>query len=160
NLWFTEFFGNRVWRLTLDGAGTPYSVPTPDASPSAIASGPDGAIWFTEFDRSKIGRVSTPAAPGVTSIQPSSGPASGGTAVVIGGTLFQPGAILTLGDEAAANVVVASEQEIDAETPALPPGTLNTLVVTNPDQSTGVLARAFLADFLDVPQGDIFHGFV
>jgi len=158
NLWFTEFFANRVWRLTIDGVGTPYSVPTPNSSPLAIASYPDGAIWFTEYDRNKIGRIQTP---GVSSILPSSGPASGGTAVVVVGTLFQPGATLTIGGEAAANIVVSSPEEIDAATPALSPGTLNTVVVTNPDEGgTGDLAQGFFADFLDVPQGDIFHGYV
>jgi len=38
-------------------------VPTPDASPYGIASGPDGNLWFTEGF--KIGRLTTgaPATP-------------------------------------------------------------------------------------------------
>jgi virginiamycin B lyase len=39
---------------------TEYSVPTPGAGPFGITTGPDGALWFTEFSVDKIGRV-TPA---------------------------------------------------------------------------------------------------
>ena len=62
--------------------------------------------------------------------------------------------------------MVIGEAEIDASTPALPPGTLNAVTVTNPGSSTqkphvsATLAQGFLADFLDVPQGDIFHSYV
>lgn len=32
-------------------------MPTPNSEPSGITAGPDGALWFTEFDGNKIGRV-------------------------------------------------------------------------------------------------------
>ena len=35
-----------------------FRVPTPDAEPFDIAAGPDGSVWFTEFDADKIGRIS------------------------------------------------------------------------------------------------------
>jgi virginiamycin B lyase len=38
---------------------TEYSVPTPSSRPQRIASGPDGALWFTEGNTNKIGRVTT-----------------------------------------------------------------------------------------------------
>jgi streptogramin lyase len=36
---------------------TEFSLPTADGFPNAIAAGPDGALWFTEFER--IGRITT-----------------------------------------------------------------------------------------------------
>jgi streptogramin lyase len=37
-----------------------YPVPTPAGGPAGITAGPDGAIWFTELDRDKIGRITVP----------------------------------------------------------------------------------------------------
>jgi virginiamycin B lyase len=36
-----------------------FSIPTPTAAPTRIAPGPDGAMWFTEYDyrANKIGRI-------------------------------------------------------------------------------------------------------
>ena len=39
---------------------TEFPIPTPDSGPRALAAGPDGNIWFSEFNASKIGRI-TPA---------------------------------------------------------------------------------------------------
>jgi virginiamycin B lyase len=36
---------------------TEYAVPTAGSSPSDIAAGPDGALWFTEPGGNKIGRI-------------------------------------------------------------------------------------------------------
>src|SRR5260370_1190123 len=33
--------------------------PTAGGNPVAITTGPDGALWFTEFSASKIGRITT-----------------------------------------------------------------------------------------------------
>jgi hypothetical protein len=40
------------------------------------------------------------------------------------------------------------------------PGTLNSVLVTNSNGGNAILYDAFLADFLDVPQGHLFHDFV
>src|SRR6266571_1823598 len=48
NLWFTEFYGNKIGRITIGGAISEYSIPTTDSHPQDIASGPDGNLWFTE----------------------------------------------------------------------------------------------------------------
>ncbi len=98
--------------------------------------------------------------PTVTSIAPTSGPASGGTPVQIGGADFAAGATVRIGAISATNVDVQGPTAIAAVTPALSPGTLNDLAVTNLPALTGILERAFLADFLDMPQADIFHSFV
>jgi virginiamycin B lyase len=38
---------------------TEYTVPTPASLPALITAGPDGALWFTENQGNKIGRVTT-----------------------------------------------------------------------------------------------------
>lgn len=60
NLWFTEFVGNRIGRITPSGVVTEFSVGmSPEAGPLSIAAGPDGSLWFTEFYGNKIGRITT-----------------------------------------------------------------------------------------------------
>src|SRR4030095_11386130 len=88
------------------------------------------------------------------------GPASGGTPVTIGGADFAAGATVRIGAISATNVDVQGPTVIAANTPALTPGTLNDVAVTNPPALTGILAGAFLADFLDMPQADPFHDYV
>jgi hypothetical protein len=99
------------------------------------------------------------AAAGMT-IAPSSGHSSGGTGVAITGAGFQPGASVTLGGVAASGASVSSASLVTALSPALPPGTLNDVVVTNPDMSSSTLLDGWLSDFLDVPQPDPFHPFI
>src|ERR671925_612329 len=38
---------------------TEYPVPTSGSQPSGITVGPDGALWFTEENKHKIGRITT-----------------------------------------------------------------------------------------------------
>ena len=62
-LWFTEYFGNKIGRITtagVIGAGDEIPLPTAAVSPSGITTGPDGNLWFTELaggDHSRIGRI-------------------------------------------------------------------------------------------------------
>ncbi len=44
--------------------------------------------------------------------------------------------------------------------PALAAGELHDVTLTNPDLQSGTLLGGWFADFLDVPQGDIFHAYV
>ncbi len=60
NIWFGEFGGGKIGRITPQGVITEYPIPTPDSGPRALAAGPDGNVWFSEFNASKIGRI-TPA---------------------------------------------------------------------------------------------------
>jgi hypothetical protein len=100
-------------------------------------------------------------APTVTAISPTSGPADSGTGVVITGTNFVDGATVAIGGVAATGVTFQEATTLNATTPAtLSPGTLNDVAVTNPDTQSGTLTAGWFADFLDVPQADIFHGFV
>lgn len=56
--------------------------------------------------------------PTISSVQPSQGALAGGYAVTITGTNFVPGATVTLGGQAAINVVVSSATTITARVPA------------------------------------------
>ena len=57
NLWFTEFRGNRIGRITAAGVVSEFAIPTPDSAPLDIAAGPDGALWFTEDLACRVGRI-------------------------------------------------------------------------------------------------------
>ncbi len=164
NLWFTEVHGKRIGRITPTGVISEFSAGiSPNANLQLITAGPDGNLWFTEGTADRIGRITTGVTgpvPTVTSVAPTSGTAAGGTAITLTGTGFVAGATVTIGGVAATGVDVANEAAAGATTPALTPGTLNDVVLVNPDTGSGTLAAGWFADFLDVPQGDIFHAFV
>ncbi len=94
----------------------------------------------------------------MSSIAPTSGLASGGTALGIVGTTFVSGATAKVGGVAATGVVVTNGSLMSATVPALSPGTLDDVTVTNPGNLSGTLAKGWFADFLDVPQSNLFHG--
>ncbi len=93
----------------------------------------------------------------VSSISPSSGPALGGTAIDVRGTGFLDGSGLTTGGMAATGFILVDSTEVQGITPPLAPGTLNDVVVANPGNVLGTLAKAWFADFADVPQSSPFH---
>jgi hypothetical protein len=136
---------------TVGAAFTPRTVTITNPDGQAATSGP-GILTI----------IAGGPAPTVTSIAPTSGPAGGGTAVAITGTNFVggPGSSATFGGVAATGVNVTSATTADATSPALSPGTLNAVAVINPDAQSGSLPAAWLADFTDVPQADIFHSYV
>jgi hypothetical protein len=80
--------------------------------------------------------------PVVTSIDPTEGFVSGGTAVTITGTDFQDGATVNFGATAATNVVFNSATSLTATAPAAAAGAVS-VSVTNPDAQTGTLDNAF-----------------
>jgi streptogramin lyase len=70
-----------------------YSLPTARSLPAGITSGPDGALWFTEFKANKIGRID-PATHIVTEYPiptPQSGVAEGITSGSDGAIWFTEG---------------------------------------------------------------------
>jgi IPT/TIG domain/S-layer homology domain len=93
-------------------------------------------------------------------INPSSGPSGGGTAVTIAGTDFEDGATVTIGGQPAGSVVVTSFNQITATSPALAAGSLNDIVVTNTEGTAGTLEKGWVADFLDVPPAQQFYSYV
>ncbi len=88
-----------------------------------------------------------------------SGPASGGTGIVVSGTDFADPTTMTIGG-ISTPVAFDSDHLLQSTSPALGPGTVNDLVVTTPDGTTGALPKAWVADFLDVDGGHPFYAFV
>jgi fibronectin type 3 domain-containing protein len=82
------------------------------------------------------------AAPAVVSIFPVSGPAAGGTAVTIRGTLFLGGATVTIGGVPATGVVVVNSTTITATTGAHAGATVD-VKVTNANNMAGTKRTAF-----------------
>jgi hypothetical protein len=80
--------------------------------------------------------------PAVTSVSPSSGPATGGTSVTITGSGFESGAGVAFGVTPAASVTVISPTEIQAVTPA-ESAAATAVTVTNTDSTIGTLTSAF-----------------
>ena len=58
NVWFTEFYSDRVGRVTPSGAITEFPLPALN-DVEGITSGPDGNLWFTEPGENKIGKMTT-----------------------------------------------------------------------------------------------------
>ncbi len=79
----------------------------------------------------------------VTSVNPGSGPAAGGTFVTVSGSSFASGATVTFGGATATSVTVAGASTITCLTPAGSPGYAN-VTVTNPFASPGTLVNGFL----------------
>ena len=77
----------------------------------------------------------TTSAPTITSVSPSSGSTSGGTAITITGTGFANGAAVKVGGTSATSVVVVNSTSITATTPAGTAGPQD-VVVTNTDAGT------------------------
>jgi hypothetical protein len=61
-MWFTEFTGNNIGRITTAGAITEFPIPTPSAGAAGISNGPGGYMWFIEKTAGKIGRITTAGA--------------------------------------------------------------------------------------------------
>jgi streptogramin lyase len=53
NMWFTEFWANRIGRMSPVGILSEYPIPTADSSPRGIVAGHDGNMWFVESGRSR-----------------------------------------------------------------------------------------------------------
>ena len=52
-------FNSRTPTLTISPAVIEYCIPTANSQPLYIAAGPDRALWFTENNGNKIGRITT-----------------------------------------------------------------------------------------------------
>jgi streptogramin lyase len=70
NMWFAEVGTDKIGRITPNGTITEFDLPTAatrgpstdfdaGSQPFDIITGPDGALWFTEFTGDKIGRITT-----------------------------------------------------------------------------------------------------
>ncbi len=116
-----------------DGDLAEDGVVTTAGSYSAAAPLKRSATWIMQMAAFRAaGQGGGNPAPTVTSINPTSGTANGGTAVTITGTGFLSGATVTLGGTAATGVTVASSTSITATTAAHAAGAV-TVAVTNSD---------------------------
>ena len=59
NMWFTEQTGQRIGRISMDGALAEFALPS-SGNPIGIVAGPDGNMWFTS--RRAIGSAGSIAA--------------------------------------------------------------------------------------------------
>ncbi len=131
---------------------------------SQLLQGIDGGLYgATElgglFGGGTVFRLEPAPSASVWTLTPTSGPASGGTTVTVTGSGFlfpEP----TFGSQPATDVALIDQDSFTAVTPALGPGALYPIHVTNLNGREGELGDAWFADFLDVPQGDIFHAAV
>jgi IPT/TIG domain/S-layer homology domain len=155
--------------ITLDGAG--LGIPTGATvtaqellsnTPRSITRNSTNILFNENLDPGETTvyavSVTNVPSPIVASLNPSSGPAGGGSSGTIGGASFLSGAAVRVGAASATQVQVIDSGQISASTPALQPGTLNDVTVINPGNASGTLLKGWFADFLDVPQANAFHG--
>jgi virginiamycin B lyase len=77
--------------MTTSGALTEYAIPSFEAL--SITAGPDGALWFTETDSGKIGRMTTSGAVTEYTIPPTTSVPAGVSAAPSGITSGPDGAL-------------------------------------------------------------------
>ncbi len=58
NLWFTEYSGDKIGKITPSGVITEFPLPT-NSKPIGITVGSDGNLWFCEDDANKIGKMNS-----------------------------------------------------------------------------------------------------
>ena len=144
-LYVSDTGNNRIRQIAPDGsvttlAGTGVSgfadgdaSSAQFASPMGLVVGGHGAVFVADIGNSMIRKIaSTAAAPTVTAVSPSSGPAAGGTLVTITGTGFATGATVAFVGIPGINPTVVDPSTITVTTPAHGVGT-NVVTVRNPD---------------------------
>jgi len=57
SIWFTEFNGNKIGKITKYSTLFQYPIPTSNSYTSGITAGLDGSLWFTESTGNMIGKV-------------------------------------------------------------------------------------------------------
>ncbi len=143
-----------LWNFHGTDGGHPKG-PLVEASDGAIYGTSSGGFLFGE---GMIFRwLLAPASPAISAIWPTSGPSSGRTAVQIRGSHFQTAPVVTLGGAAALGTLGLDAQTVAVTSPALAPGSLNTISLTNPDATKALLPAAWFADFLDLGSESPFH---
>jgi hypothetical protein len=162
-----------TWMLSVPGVWTSYQWQPGDETTSTITVSPlnDTVYGVTVTESSgctvrgsilvRATRLIDPDcdAPGLTAISPTSGPAAGGTVVTVSGSQFEA-ETETRVDAIPVSTNFQDASTLTITTPTLEPGTLNNVLVVNPDSSTAMLPGAFFADFSDVDQLHSFHVFI
>lgn len=136
-------------KLSADGQSVVYDVTLATGLQNAldVSVGADGSMFVAEFGGNRISFFRPNETPvtsiSVTAIQPAAGPLAGGQAVTITGTNFTTSAetVVTIGGQAATNVVVQNSTTITALTPPNTAG-LKGVTVTN-SIGTATLAASY-----------------
>ncbi len=121
---------------------TSISCATPAHTPGAVTV----TVTNTDTSGSSLPNgftytTSVPA-PSVSSVNPTSGPTTGGTSVTITGLNFVNGATVTFGGAAASGVSFGGSTSLTCTTPSHAAGAVD-VVVTNPDTQSGTLTSGF-----------------
>jgi copper(I)-binding protein len=123
------------------GAGTVgVTVTNPDSQSSTLPSA------FTY--------IPPPPPPGLNSVNPTSGPTTGGNAVTLTGTNFVSGATVLFGAVSSPSVTFNSSTSLTATAPAQAVGTVS-VTVTNPDSQASTLLSAYT--YIAALQGASFY---
>jgi hypothetical protein len=138
--------------VTTDGSGhasfnvllSPVAV-APDLRVTATSTGAEGTSEFSQ----RIVLASAPL-----------GGNTGGSPLQIQGMQFENGATVTVGGVPATNVQWTSDTFLTATAPALPAGSINDIVVTNPSGLSGTLPHGYVSNFADVDPGSLFRPFI
>jgi IPT/TIG domain/S-layer homology domain len=141
-------------QVTTNGSGdAPFDALLSDAN-----AGTNPPISVTATDPS--GNTSEFSQNVIYGSSPRSGPPAGGVTVTLTGTHFVAGATVTFGGVAGSNVTFTNERSMTVVAPALAGATVNDIQVTNTDGTAGVLKKAWIVDFLDVPAAQQFYSWV
>jgi parallel beta-helix repeat protein len=141
-------------QVTTDGSGdAPFDMVVNDNN---APSQPPISMTATD----PLGNTSEFSQNVIYASSPRSGPPAGGVTVTMTGTHFVAGATVTFGGVAGTNVNLLDDTDMTAVAPALPPATVNDIVVSNTDGTAGTLKKAWIVDFLDVPPAQQFYNFV
>ncbi len=141
-------------QVTTDGAGdATFDVTLNDINASNMPP-----ISVTATDPS--GNTSEFSQNVIYASSPRSGAPAGGATVTLTGTHFLAGSTVTFGGVAGTGINVIDESQLTVVAPALPAATVNDIQVTNTDGTAGVLKKAWIVDFLDVPPAQQFYAFV
>ncbi len=128
---------------TQDGDIAEDMIVSSTGSNSASAPLKKSSTWIMQMATFRAsGQGGGNPAPTVSSVNPNSGSANGGTPVTITGTGFQAGATVSLGGAPASGATVVNSTTITASTAAHAAGAVN-VVVTNPDAQSGTLANGY-----------------
>jgi hypothetical protein len=93
----------------------------------------------------------------------SSSPLTGipsGSHIIMNGMQFDGAATVTVGGVPATGVNLINEFSLEANAPALPPGSINDIVVTNPSGLSGTLPNGYVSLFSDVDPGSGFKIYI
>jgi len=108
----------------------------------SVDAGSDASVDADGADGADLDPGDQASAPVLDSVDPSVGPAAGGTPVTLSGSGFLGGASVRFGAVLATGVEVTSSSSIQVVTPPGSAGAV-TLRVTNPDGRFGELAAGF-----------------